>query len=87
MIQDQVWGIVGQWALGGGCHHRLHLKFRAWNEHLERQSPEERIEKGDEIYRRNIDIRFTTWTPAYGHVDNDDIVKELSPRLVPVCAQ
>ena len=72
--EDEVWGIVGQWALGGGCHHSFRPKFRARNEHLARQNPGKRIEEGDVIYHKNIYINFTTWTPAYAHVGNDDLI-------------
>ena len=44
--------------LRGAFHHRLHLKFREWNDQWERKNPEEGVEEGNEIYHINTYIRL-----------------------------
>lgn len=46
----------------GEFHHKLHLTLRAWNEHPEREIPEEGVKEDNEIYPINIYIRLTKWT-------------------------
>lgn len=63
MISTRFGTLWGQRIVRGEFLHRLHLKFMAWNERLERKIPEEEVEEDNEIYHRNISIRLTKWSP------------------------
>lgn len=40
--------------LRGAFHHKLHLKFRDWNDQWKRKNPEEGVEEGNEIYHKYL---------------------------------
>lgn len=63
MNSNRLRTLWGQWLLTGEFHHRLHLQFRAWNEHLGIKAPQEG--KGDNaIYHMTPYIRLTKRTAA-----------------------